>query len=106
MTVHSFTTLKEELHIKRAYILQSLRVDYFQPNTFNCICRDYDQFHDITFPEFENNQISILLGTDNIDFNTTTSVIIRSDTAPRSFATVLGWTIGGSTAKILRNIAS
>ena len=84
-----------EIYFKRAYIVQRLRLVNIQTNTIKSSCQDDDYLRDITFPDFDSNQVSIFLGIDFLDLFTTTG------TTPRAMATALRQTRGYPTADML-----
>ena len=69
--------------MKRAYVLDKLNLEDVHPNKFNSICdylrlSHYDYLKNINFTVFDINQVSILIGTDNIDLGTSQALIKRT----------------------------
>ena len=68
---------------------------------FKNLCSNYNHLKNIHFQDIDINQVSIRIGTDNIDFVTSQATIKGPKNATRAFCTPLGWFIVGSTADIL-----
>ena len=84
-------------------MLDKLNPEDVQPDKLNSICSSYDHLTDINFPDFDSNQVSILIGIDNIDLVTSQAIIKGPENASRAISTPLGWTIVDPTAEILGN---
>ena len=68
---------------------------------FKNLCINNNHLKKIHFQDIDINQVSILIGTDNIDFVTSQATLKRPENSTRAFCTPLGWFIVGSTADIL-----
>ena len=67
LTIHPLGNLSGQFLVKRNYVLEMLNLEDDQPDKINSICSSYDYLKDINFPNFDKNQVSILIGTDNFD---------------------------------------
>ena len=103
LIIHRCGNLSEQFLVKRANVLDKLNPEDVQPDKLNSICSSYDHLTDINFPDFDNNQVSILIGNDNIDLVTSQALIKGPENAPRAISKPLGWTIVDQMAKILGN---
>ena len=68
---------------------------------FKNLCSSYNHLKNINFQDIDTNQVSILIGTNNIDFVTSQATIKGPKNSTRAFCTPLAWFIVGSTADIL-----
>ena len=111
LIIHPFGNLSEKFPVKQAFVLDMLNLDDVQLDNLNSICSSYNHLKDINFTDFDNNrfrqrfrqQVSILIGTNNIDLFTSQAIIKGPEIAPRAICLPFGWTIGGPTADILGN---
>ena len=61
----------------------------------NDICSQYDHLKDICFPGFNNNDVALVIGTDNVDIISPMTIIKGNQNVHRAVLTALGWTIAG-----------
>ena len=75
LTIRPFGILSEKFLVKRAYVFDKLNLEDVQPDKLNIICSRHGHLKDINFPDFDNNQVSVLIGNNNIDLATTQAKI-------------------------------
>ena len=75
LTIHPLVNLSGQFLVKPSYVLNKLILEDDQPDKLNSIYSRYHLLKDINFPDFDNNQVSILIGTANIDLVTTQAKI-------------------------------
>ena len=63
----------------------------------NALCNNYDHLSHINFPELERNNVSIIIGIDNLDLIHYKQIIKGPKNAPWGVETPLGWTCAGKT---------
>ena len=63
----------------------------------NALCNNYDHLSHINFPELERNNVSIIIGIDNLDLIHYKQIIKGSKNAQWGVETPLGWTCAGKT---------
>ena len=74
LTIRPFGNLSEQFLVKRAYVLDKLNLEDVQPDKLNIICNNYGHRKDINFPDFDNNQVSILIWSFTIDLATAQAI--------------------------------
>ena len=63
----------------------------------NAFCNNYDHLSHINFPELERNNVSIIIGIDNLDLIHYKQIIKGPKNVPWGVETTLGWTCAGKT---------
>ena len=91
----SFGHNAEKFPIDNAFVLPKINLHDADPTQLNSICQSYSHLKEISFPDFSDNQIGLILGQDNFDLITAKAVFKGPDNAPRAVLTDIGWTIGG-----------
>ena len=61
------------------------------------MCQEFDHLKRITYPDFDINQISILIGCDNFDLIAPREIHYGPLNTARAIQTELGWTASGKT---------
>ncbi|XP_075253227.1 uncharacterized protein LOC142345029 [Convolutriloba macropyga] len=67
----------------------------------NALCKNYDHLSHINFPELERNNVSIIIGIDNLDLIHYKQIIKGPKNAPWGVETPLGWKCAGKTNLVL-----
>ncbi|XP_075250799.1 uncharacterized protein LOC142343002 [Convolutriloba macropyga] len=67
----------------------------------NALCQNYDHLSHKNFPELERNNVSIIIGIDNLDLIHYKQIIKGPKNAPWGVETPLGWTCAGKTNLVL-----
>ena len=93
--LHPFEQNAEKFPIDNAFVLPKINLHDADPTQLNSICQSYSHLKEISFPDFSDNQIGLILGQDNFDLITAKAVFKGPDNAPRAVLTDIGWTIGG-----------
>ena len=93
--LHPFGQNAEKFPIDNAFVLPKIILHDADPTQLNSICQSYSHLKEISFPDFSDNQIGLILGQDNFDLITAKAVFKGPDNAPRAVLTDIGWTIGG-----------
>ena len=63
----------------------------------NALCNNYDHLSHVSFPELERNNVSIIIGIDNLDLIHYKQIVKGPKNAPWGVETPLGWTCAGKT---------
>ena len=79
----------------REHQLEYINLNAADPEKLNDICSQYDHLKAICFPDFNNNDVALVTGTDNIDIISPNTIIKGNQNVPRAVLTALGWTIAG-----------
>ena len=93
--LHPFGQNAESFQIKNAFVLPKIKLHDADPTQLNSFCQSYSHLKEISFPDFSDNEIGLILGQDNSDLITAEAVFKGPDNAPRAVLTDIGWTIGG-----------
>ena len=93
--LHPFRHNAENFQIDNAFVLPKINLHDADPTKLKIICQSYSHLKEISFSDFSDNQIGLILGQGNSDLITAKAVFKGSDNAPRAVLTVIGWTIGG-----------
>ena len=95
ITVHSFGNNTLAFELTNVLIKENINLNAAEPEKLNDICSQYDHLKDICFPDFSNNDVALVIGTDNIDIISPKTIIKGNQNVPRAVLTALGWTIAG-----------
>ena len=95
ITVHSFGNNTLAFDLTKVLIQENINLNAAEPEKFNEICSQYDHLKDICFPDFNNNDVALVIGTDNIVIISLKTIIIENQNVPRVVLTALGWTKTG-----------
>ena len=95
ITVQSFGNDTLAFELTYVLIKANINLNAVDPEKLNDICSQYDHLKDICFPDFSNNDVSLVIGTDNIDIISPKTSIKGNQNVPRAVLTALGWTIAG-----------
>ena len=95
ITVQSFGNDTLAFELTYVLIKANINLKAVDPEKLNDICSQYDHLKDICFPDFSNNDVSLVIGTDNIDIISPKTSIKGNQNVPRAVLTALGWTIAG-----------
>ena len=90
ITVQSFGN--DTLAFELTYVLIEVNINLnaVDPEKLNDICSQYDHLKDICFPDFSNNDVALVIGTDNIDIISPKTSIKGNQNVPRTVLTALG----------------
>ena len=66
-----------------------------EPKKLNHICSQYDHAEYICFPDFNKNDVGLVIGTDKIDIISPKTIIKGNQNLPRAVLTAQEWTIAG-----------
>ena len=95
ISVHSFGNNTLAFELTNVLIKENINLNAAEPETLNDICSQYDHLKDICFPDFSNNDVALVIGTDNIDIISPKTIIKGNQNVPPAVFTALGWTIAG-----------
>ena len=95
ITVHSFGNNTLAFELSNVLIKENINLNAAESEKLNEICSQYHQLKDICFPDFSNNDVALVIGTDNIDIISPKTIIKGNQNVPRAVLTALGWTIAG-----------
>ena len=95
ITVHSFGNNTLAFKLTNVLIKENINLNAAEPEKLNDICSQYEHLKDICFPDFSNNDVALVIGTDKIDIISPKTIIKGNQNEPRAVLTALGWTIAG-----------
>ena len=95
ITVHSFGNNTLAFELTNVLIKENINLNAAEPEKLKDICSQCDHLKDICFPYFSNNDVALVIGTDNIDIISPKTIIKGNQNVPRAVLTALGWTIAG-----------
>ena len=95
ITVHSFGNNTLAFELTNVLITENINLNAAEPEKLNDICSQYDHLKNLCFPDFSNNDVALVIGTDKIDIISPKTIIKRNQNVPRAVLTALGWTIAG-----------
>ena len=95
ITVHSFGNNTLAFELTNVLIKENIDLKAAEPEKLNDICSQYDRLKDICFPDFNNNDVALVIGTDDIDIISPKTIVKGNQNVPLAVLTALGWTIAG-----------
>ena len=95
ITVHSFGNNTLAFELTNVLIKKNINLNRAEHEKLNDICSQYNHLKDLCFPDFSNNDVALVIGTDNIDIISPKNIIKENRNVPRAVLTALGWTIAG-----------
>ena len=93
ITVHSFGINTLAFELTNVLIKDNINLNAAEPKNLNDIFSQYDNLNEICFPDFNNNDVALMIGTKNIDIISPKTIIKRNQNVPRAVPTAVGWTI-------------
>ena len=93
ITVHSFGINTLAFELTNVLIKDNINLNAAEPKNLNDIFSQYDNLNEICFPDFNNNDVALMIGTENIDIISPKTIIKRNQNVPRAVLTAVGWTI-------------
>ena len=90
ITVQSFGNDTLAFELTYVLIKANINLNAVDPEKLNDICSQYDHLKDICSPDFSNNDVALVIGTDNIDIISPKTSIKGNQNVPRAVLTALG----------------
>ena len=67
-----------------------------QPKQLNAICQDNYHLRDLHFPEFVDNSVGLIIGTNNVDLTASKAILeSHKPNTPKGLYSKFGWSIAG-----------
>ena len=85
----------EPVRLNDVMAVPELNMSAVKVAQLSALCKNYDHLSHINFPEFERNNVSIIIGIDNLDLIHYRQIIKGPKNAPWGIETPLGWTCAG-----------
>ena len=93
ITVNSFGINTSAFELTYVLIKENINLKAAELKNLNDIFSQYDNLKEICFTDFNNNDVALMIGTENIDIVSPKTNIKGNQNVPRAVLTALGWTI-------------
>ena len=91
----------ETVRLNDVMVVTDLNMSAVNVAQLNAFCKNFDYLSHINFPELERNNVSIIIGTDNLDLIYYNQILKGPKNAPWGAETPLGWTCASKMIVVL-----
>ena len=90
ITVQSSGNNTLSFEINNVLSKKHIKLNAVEPEKMNDVCSQYNHLKNICFPDFNNNDVALLIGTDKLDLIIPKTIIKGNQNVPRAVPTALG----------------